>query len=192
MPKAGSFTWLALRKRILTSDKSAKINIVEQFKCVLCESEFEIVDHLFIHYPVALQCWNFIMEKLNFFTPITNSLWEWFQAWPILYNIALFSCSWRVTLVMVVWSIWWEQNKWIFRKEAMPIEKVQELIDKSISEIMNSFVQKHKHCSSSFTSWDDFIMKIWVSIVIPLNGSLHLPFKNKIDRTQIKWHPPLG
>lgn len=48
MSKVGCFSWLALKKRIITSDKLSKLQIAQWFKCVLCDQEFENLDHLFI------------------------------------------------------------------------------------------------------------------------------------------------
>lgn len=65
LPKADWFAWLALKIKILTSDKISRIGILTPFKCVLCEEAFEDVNHLFVQCSLAQNYWTFIQSKLS-------------------------------------------------------------------------------------------------------------------------------
>ena len=114
LPKAGNFSWLALKKRILTGEKLSKLNIVHNIKCVLCMEVEENVDHLFVQCKLAHQCWIFILQKLNYSMPLPNTLWDMFQDWPTPSNQTFYSCIWKCIPTIVIWAIWWERNKMIF------------------------------------------------------------------------------
>ena len=133
LPKASCFAWLALRKRILTSDRLQKINISQPFQCVLCSEDVETVDHLFIQCSFAQQCWNFVMQKLNLSMPLPYTLWELFQSWPILFSKCFFSCIFKCSPALVIWAIWWECNKRIFRNVTNSLDLVLKGLEKSIS-----------------------------------------------------------
>ena len=90
LPKVGCFTWLAIKHRILTSDRLVRLSIASPFRCVLCGEEDESIDHLFVNCQFAYQCWMFILNKLKYFTPLPNKIWDIFQAWLIPYPNALF------------------------------------------------------------------------------------------------------
>lgn len=189
LPKAGSFAWMALHNRILTSDHLVKLNIVDPFKCPLCDVKFEIVDHLFVQCIVANQCWNFIKNKLQLSIPLPNSIWDLFQAWSVLYQSSFFACIWLIIPTLEIWNIWWERNLRIFRKTKSPMELVLLKIKKEISEGVNSCVKREKFINSSFTRWDSSILKDWKDIRFPSDGSL-LNDTTKVDRASVKWIPP--
>jgi ribonuclease HI len=188
LPKAGCFAWLALRKRILTSDRLQKLNISQPFQCVLCSEDVETVDHLFIHCSFAQQCWNFVMQKLNLSMPLPYTLWDLFQSWPILFSKSFFACIWKCSPALVIWAIWWERNKRIFRNVTNSIDLVLKGLEKSISEVVNAHV-KNKISNYSFTQWDNSILKRWNHISIPPFMASSPP-NNHVDRSQIKWLPP--
>ena len=109
-PKVGCFSWLALKHSILTSDRLNRLHIAPSFNYE------ESVDHLFVSCPFSYQCQRFILNKLNYGTPLQNNLWDLFQAWLVLYSKYLFANLRKCIPPLVVWAIWWEQNKRIFRK----------------------------------------------------------------------------
>ena len=129
---------------ILTSNRPNRLNIAPPFKCVLCGEHEETMDHLFVKCTFAYHCWCFVLCKLNYSTPLQNTLWSLFQAWLVLYQNSLFANIWKCTLALVVWAIWWERNKHIFRKVSLPLESILEGIERSISEVTNSNLKMTK------------------------------------------------
>lgn len=140
LPKAGCFAWLALRKRILTSDKLERLHITNSFACVLCKVETETVDHLLLRCPFAQQFWLHVVEKQNLSMPLPYTLWELFQSRPTLFTNCLFASIWKCIPTTVIWSIWWERNKRIFRQIESPTHLVLEGIEKYASEQVNAYI----------------------------------------------------
>lgn len=139
MPKARCFYWLDLQKNILTSEK---LQIYQPFNCVLFHQEKETVDHLLLQCSFAQQCWQNLMEKLDISMPLQNTMWELFQSWPILFKSSHLSCIWNIIANTIVWSIWWERNKIIFRKVVSPIDKVNEILEKNCFKISKCLCTK--------------------------------------------------
>jgi ribonuclease HI/exonuclease III len=191
LPKAGCFSWLALKKRILTSDKLSRLSIAQPFKCVLCEETWETADHILLHCPYAQQCWLHVLKKLNYVMPLPNSLWNLFQSWPLLYPKSLFHGIWKCAPSAIVWALWWERNKRIFRHVSSHVSKVQDQIEKSISESVNSSI-----ASVSFnhylSAWDSTIIQNWKAIRIPMGTHPNPKLSGKVDRSNVRWTPPLS
>ncbi|XP_059073800.1 uncharacterized protein LOC131874440 [Cryptomeria japonica] len=106
LPKEGCFAWLAVRKRILTSDKLVKLGIVQPFKCSLYGMYDETGDHLLLRCDFAQQCWAFVCEKLDFPIPFSDKLWNLFESWPTINSNSMFAGLWKCILAAVVWAIW--------------------------------------------------------------------------------------
>jgi hypothetical protein len=65
LPKAGCFSWLALKNRVLTGDRLHKLKIAQPFNCLLCGQVSENVDHLFLSCTFAQHCWMFVLRKIH-------------------------------------------------------------------------------------------------------------------------------
>ena len=188
LPKIGCFSWLALKKRILTSDRLTRLNIAPPFKCVLCEEHEESVDHLFVTCAFAFQCWCFILSKLNYYIPFPNNLWDLFQAWPILYQKSLFANLWKCIPIVVIWAICWERNKHISEKESLPLDIVLNGIQKSISEVTNSSFKVVKF-NPIVTQWDSQIRKKWKHLFITNGWKINCSPSSLLPRKNF-WRPP--
>ena len=90
---------------------------------------------------------------------------------------------------MVVWAIWWERNKHIFRKESHTLEIVLEGIERSISEVTNSSLKKSKF-NHVVTSWDSQIIQRWKHLFIPDGWKIGNSFTSSLSRKQTGWRPP--
>ena len=119
--------------------------------------------------------------------PLPNSLWDLFEAWPVLHEKSLLVPIWKCSPSLVVWALWWERNKRIFRKEQSTVSVVTGIIEKSISELVISNIRK-RSSQIGFSNWDNQILKDWKLIYIPNLLSLTNTFKK--DRFNVKWHPP--
>ena len=134
LSKVGCFAWISLRKRALTSDRISKFHISQSFNYHLCDQELEDGDHLFLNCPFAQQYWYFILDKLHYFTPLPNKLWNLFQSWSELYSNSFFSKLWTCILNLIIWALWWEHNKTIFRQHPSTIDSILITIEKYISK----------------------------------------------------------
>ena len=144
---------------------------------MLCLQVIEIIDHLLLNCPFAQDRWHFFLHKLNFHIPLPNSLWDLFQAWTILYSKLMFSCLWKCIPASIVWKIWWETNKRIFRQTSSLIPQFLEGLERSIIELVNASVSKYngKHV---FSPWDGCVIHWWKGLLflIFLLYCVHLRF----------------
>ena len=65
LPKAGAFTWLAYKGRILTTERLRNIRINGPSRCPLCEKQEETIDNLLIQCQYATKCWDIVQFKLS-------------------------------------------------------------------------------------------------------------------------------
>jgi hypothetical protein len=59
--KSGFFVWTTVLAKILMMDNLRKKNIIGNEWCRMCKSG-ESIDHLLLHYEVALEVWNMICQ----------------------------------------------------------------------------------------------------------------------------------
>jgi ribonuclease HI len=121
--------------------------------------------------------------------PLPNSLWDLFQSWPFLFSRSLFASIWKCIPVAVVWAIWWERNKIIFRNEKSNLESVLDGIENAISERVNTNVFNCMN-NISVTAWDYLLLKLWKKIKLPPNFSANWNSNHQSDRLHVKWSPP--
>ena len=72
--------------KLLTMDNLRRWGYVVVGWCCLCKASGELVDHLFLHCPMAVCLWNFV-------------LWSFGVQWVISTGLKEFLFSWRNWLV---------------------------------------------------------------------------------------------
>lgn len=63
-------------------------------------------------------------------------------------------------------------------------------IENSITELVNTYVQKHQKSSVLFTSWDCELIKKWEGICLPANGSQTSVGEARNARAHTVWQTP--
>eukprot|EP00253_Pinus_taeda_P011126 PITA_11126 len=122
-PKVSFFLWLVGHQRILTWDKLRRRDYDGPSIYVNCKSQEETIHHLLDACPLANQLW----EKASFRCQrrcrlpddITNSLRHW-QMNP--YKSEILNHLWNILPGLLLWSIWKERNKRIFKDQCSPVE----------------------------------------------------------------------
>ena len=102
LPKAGLFLWLALQNRVLTADRLSSFGIVGPNWCVLCKQHNEDVDHLFLNFPFAQNYWEWMKSRLNWSTPLQNSLQGFLHSWPTYWSRGVCNKLWNICPSIVV------------------------------------------------------------------------------------------
>lgn len=74
IPKAGIFVWLAVKKKILTTERLRKMGFEGPSRCVLCKAHEESVDHLLVNFPFFARCWRWLCAKLGWITILPNDI----------------------------------------------------------------------------------------------------------------------
>jgi len=82
LPKAGAFAWIAIHKRILTSDRLKSLGITSPSRCVLCGKAEETIDHLLLTCPFASNCWDWLRQKLGWISALPDRIEDLFKGWP--------------------------------------------------------------------------------------------------------------
>lgn len=67
----------------------------------------------------------------------------------------------------MVWEVWKEKNRRIFKEKAMPRDCLIKKIEGSITELVNSFARLKLITNNIFSCWDDKMAKIFSGLVIP-------------------------
>ncbi|CAN1304053.1 hypothetical protein LINPERPRIM_LOCUS26067 [Linum perenne] len=83
-------------------------------RCVLCGSNEESVQHLFLSCAFASEVWTLVSSKLSIHGPHPFSLAGFIQGWKEV-NCSKSFISKKVILHAVLWYIWLERNNRIFR-----------------------------------------------------------------------------
>lgn len=130
------------------------------------------------------------MSKLSILFPLPKSLWEFFQSWLTIYSNSLFSCLWYIIPALVIWAIWWERNKRIFKKLSSDIPSILNTIEWLISEQVNSRSSLHFNPNETFTSWYSSVIAKWKYISPPYSPIFPCIRKSLVCRSNVKWIPP--
>eukprot|EP00253_Pinus_taeda_P025221 PITA_25221 len=138
-PKVTIFAWLVRKGKILTWDKIIKRGFQGPSRCSLCNREAENQEHLLNKCPFAENIWEKIRglfgRTMRDQTNIRLTIGQWgtrqFQS-KVVRRI------WSLTVGFVIWFIWKERNKIIFRGQNSRPEKVWEEISKAIRETVLS------------------------------------------------------
>lgn len=112
IPKINFFCWLLAHKKVLTAENLKTRGICGPSRCVMCQSEEETLQHLFI------EC-NYAKENRNH---ALGSLTQRFNQWGSHYSGSfkekpIFKRYWDTLPKYICWSIWLARNKQIFNDE---------------------------------------------------------------------------
>ncbi|XP_057873622.1 uncharacterized protein LOC131079633 [Cryptomeria japonica] len=80
LPKVGVFTWLALKKRILTGERMRKLGFLGPFRCIMCKKVEESLDHLLLQCEEVKTVWSFLLGKLGWMAPLPNTVLDLFSS----------------------------------------------------------------------------------------------------------------
>eukprot|EP00253_Pinus_taeda_P015835 PITA_15835 len=121
--KVSTFLWLLSHNRILTWDNLRKRNFSGPSICPNCKQEEETTLHLMQTCQLGRKLW----EKITFWCQkegrvhgdIKGTLRTWSQE-P--YQSKLLNTLWKLILGLLMWNIWKERNRRLFKDQSMSIE----------------------------------------------------------------------
>ena len=79
--KVSFFTWTAAKGKILTLDNLSKRNICVVNRCCMCKNDWELVDHLLLHYSHAYNPWSFVFSLFGISWVISKQVVELLACW---------------------------------------------------------------------------------------------------------------
>ena len=98
----------------------------------------------------------------------------------------VYSKLWNICPSIVVWELWKERNRCIFKDKELNLDRFLLKLEVSIVEVMNAYLMKSSHEEGSFSSWDGLMRKLWSNLS---NPPLIYRARNKEARANCKWTP---
>lgn len=120
------FFWLLLKDRLSTRNILKRKNMnLESYNCVLCNSGIEeTMDHLFLDFQFALNCWGLIginlQNNIDIFEAINQIK---LQSHPVFYLLVA---------ILMCWAIWTVRNDLIFKVRPPDPLTAKEIFQKEI------------------------------------------------------------
>ncbi|XP_038994982.1 uncharacterized protein LOC120119180 [Hibiscus syriacus] len=133
IPKYSLITWMAFLDKLPTKVRLQRMGVTNDTICVLCSTEPESRDHLFLSCPIVASLWEsiFSFSGLNF----AACSWDEFltQARNNWKQKSLFSLVMKLALNTLVYFLWEERNKRLFQGRSRTIEDLLKAIKDVVS-----------------------------------------------------------
>ena len=156
-------------------------------RCVLCKYNSEDTNHILFSCPFSQKCWEWLRSMLGWSTPFLNSLPDLLKVWPTDQTKGVYNKLWNICPSILIWEIWKERNRRIFRNLELGSEELISKIEASIVETTNSHLKKSQKEEGSFSIWDEKMKKNWVKLI---NPPLVYQKSSKEARENCRWAPP--
>lgn len=121
------FTWLACRGRIPTINLLMARSLVSPYRCIMCCSEAESVDHLLIHFKVASFLWTSMLRCFGVswvFSASAKEVWVSWQLKGAVLGAPRGNLIWSATSFAICWSIWLEGNRRILFDSTTELHRI--------------------------------------------------------------------
>jgi hypothetical protein len=134
-PKISTFLWLVANRRILTWDRLLRKWFVGPSRCSLCYDSEETQDHILSKCNFTMQLWdqgatNFQRTDLQKDNVVaTIELWR-----DNPFNNVLINRAWEIFPGILMWNVWKERNRRIFKDKSLPKINMWELINRNMTE----------------------------------------------------------
>lgn len=187
-PKVSTFICLLYHQRILTWDNLIKREFQGPSYCPNCQNNEETIQHLMDSFHMANQLW----EKLTFrcqrlcilLQDIKGTI---FNQTPEPYNNKVLNKLSEILLGLLLWTIWKERNKRIFKNHKNSLEVIWTNLCQNIKETL----VLHQWTTEEFPTQPQEL-SIWANQNIQLkHAQLNLNRPSIITRQLSHWlHPP--
>ena len=120
--------------------------------------------------------------------PLPNTLWDLFNGWPSSNNHSFYACLWKCIPALVIWALWWERNKRIFRQLQSNLQSLLKGLESSIVEVVMAYVKKtNEHLI--VTGWDILMSNRWFNLISPSYNFIISGPSVKTNRLKVHWIP---
>jgi ribonuclease HI len=185
-PKVSTFLWLVVHNRALTWDNLRKRGFIGPSICALCCQQEESKEHLFNGCHYSQQIWDQgaqAMRKSNQDrSSINNTIENWDHS---NYNNPILNLIWQLLPGFILWQIWKERNKRIFRSQSSQPTVTWETIRSLIKETIRSksWTAEDLQCSPE----EQGILQNWQPI---FNKQLGAKPPQTAPTSPTNWTPP--
>jgi hypothetical protein len=119
--------------------------------CHLCQVKEETTDHLLDECSYTTKIWDSVACIYNQSNRVRGNISAFIIDWNERYNEnEMVNLYGNITSGMIIWEIWKERNKCIFRNENIPTERMKDEIVSQIREM----VQRHNYNKEKFQLTD--------------------------------------
>ena len=125
------FIWLVALGRVNTCDvlqKKRPSSTLYPSWCVMCKSETETVDHLFIHCSYASRIWCKILHTSGLYWVVPGSCYRLLSGQAGYFRGQEKKIIFNQFLVATLWAIWGERNNRIFQDSSSSVEELWDKI----------------------------------------------------------------
>jgi hypothetical protein len=138
-PKIKVFQWLILHNRILTWENLKKRGFIGPSRCHLCEEKDETMNHLMDECPYTTKVWDWASSIFRQSNRVRGNIVASITTWKENYseNKEVNLCG-TLILVMIIWAIWKERNRCVFRNQIWMTRKIKEIVRAMTREMVQS------------------------------------------------------
>jgi hypothetical protein len=134
-PKISTFLWLTAHSSILTWDNLRKRGFIGPSWCQLCGSEEETQNHLLNLCSYSSNIWDYSASLMRTTDIKRTGIQETLEAWcTSIFHSPILNKIWQLLPGFILWQIWKERNRRIFKSETKPWQLVWESIHSNIKE----------------------------------------------------------
>eukprot|EP00253_Pinus_taeda_P023191 PITA_23191 len=138
-PKISTFLWLLSHNRILTWDNLRKRKFFGPLICLNYKLEEESAVHLMQICNFGRRIWERVSFRCQKEGRVLGDINNTIRNWPHKpYQCNILNTLWQIILGIVMWNIWKERNRRIFKNQAMDLEQVWIIIHKNIQETLST------------------------------------------------------
>lgn len=133
-PKVSTFLSLLSHKRILTWDNLIKKGFIGPSHCPNCNQSSEKIQHLMISCTLANTLWEKICFRCQKSKPVGDII-DIIRNWPRHpYNSNLLNTLWQLIHGLLLWSLWKERNKIIFKNQSTSLDIIWSNLNSNLQE----------------------------------------------------------
>ena len=104
------FVWTAALGKCLTIDYFRKRNVWILDWCYMCQCNGELVDHLFLHFPVAMDLWSMVLCLFGVSWVMPQSVVGLLACWQGWFGRYRNEHIWIIVPYYLMWWFWEERN----------------------------------------------------------------------------------
>lgn len=137
-PKVSTFLWLLGHNRILTWDNLSKRSFSGPSICHICRQEEETTLHLMQTCQTGRKLWEKVAFRCQKEGRVQGDLRATIRNWsqnPFQSN--LLNTLWHLIPGLLMWNIWKERNRRIFKNQTMSLEQIWNKFHQNILETLS-------------------------------------------------------
>ena len=116
------FVWTAALGKCLTIDYFRKRNVWILDWCYMCQCNGELVDHLFLHFPVAMDLWSMVLCLFGVSWVMPQSVVGLLACWQGWFGHYRNEHIWIIVPHYLMWWFWEERNVGVLKITRAPYQ----------------------------------------------------------------------